>query len=296
MARHLLATYRPLQRSYLRINAGRIKRWHASDSKSPKNDISSLAKAFGIGNAAGILGSLAGMGGGFVMIPMMTHMLKLTQHQAHGTSLFAVMATGLAGAVSYSDHVQWESAAAVAVCGMLTARLGAKTTTILSGKALKRALGFLMLIMGPAVPAKAYILEQHAANQTEKDNRHCDKSLPERLMAPAVIGLGSGFLAGLFGVGGGVIVVPALTLATDCTHYQALATSLAAMTLPALAGTMTHYSHGNVALRVAPALALGAFCGGYVGGKLAQKTDESKLRWGFSGLLVFLGIRTIVKA
>jgi hypothetical protein len=67
-----------------------------------------LPKAFCIGSCAGFLGSLAGMGGGFVMIPLMTsRLLQLSQHQAHGTSLFAVATTGAAGALSYSGQVDW---------------------------------------------------------------------------------------------------------------------------------------------------------------------------------------------
>ena len=110
-----------------------------------------------------------------------------------------------------------------------------------------------------------------------------------------MIGIGSGFLAGLFGVGGGAIVVPALTLATDMTHYQALGTSLCAMALPAMVGTGTHYMKGNVSMRVAPALATGAFLGGFLGGKLGLKTNEDALRWVFSGLMVVLGARTLLK-
>jgi len=119
------------------------------------------------------------MGGGFVMIPLMTSraLLQLTQHQAHGTSLFAVMSTGLAGALSYgNDQVQWDSAIAialcgmisarflwckaVALCGMISARFGANFTTRVSEATLKRALGLLMLAVAPLVPLKAYVLEQ----------------------------------------------------------------------------------------------------------------------------------------
>jgi hypothetical protein len=119
--------------------------------------------SFVVGTAAGALGSLAGMGGGFVMIPLMTssRILGLTQHQAHGTSLFAVMCTGLAGAISYGDQVQLESAAAIAACGMLSARMGAQMTNYISGRALKQALGVLMLAVAPIVPAKALILEHY---------------------------------------------------------------------------------------------------------------------------------------
>ena len=237
------------------------------------------------------------------MIPLMTSMLRLSQHQAHGTSLFAVAATGLAGAWSYGPAVAWEPAAAVALTGMVTARLGARTTTTLSERALKQALGVLMLAMSVAVPAKAHFMEHYKEKEQvsqmnlESDSRKQEESsLFARVAPAAAIGTFSGFMAGLFGVGGGVIVVPALTLLTSCNHYQALATSLAAMTLPAMAGTWTHHCAGNVTLRVAPALAAGALVGAAVGGQIGSRTNESTLRWGFASLLAVLGTRTLLKA
>jgi uncharacterized membrane protein YfcA len=245
-----------------------------------------------IGSVAGLLGSLAGMGGGFVMIPLMTSsLLRLTQHQAHGTSLFAVAATGVAGALGYGN-VEIEAAAAIAACGMVTARLGASATTKMSEHALKRALGIFMLMVAPIVPAKTYLLRQSEIPKEKK----ADKTLSERILAPAIIGMGSGFLAGLFGVGGGAVVVPALTVFTDMTHYQALATSLSAMCLPAMVGTATHFGKGNVAMHVAPTLALGSFLGAYLGGKLGLYIDENALRWGFSGVMVALGTKALIRA
>ncbi|GAX21662.1 hypothetical protein FisN_29Hh100 [Fistulifera solaris] len=274
-----------------------------------KNDI---PKAFAIGTLAGTMGSLAGMGGGFVMIPLLTGVCRLSQHQAHGTSLAAVMATGLAGAVSYQDHVDLAAAGPLTAAAMLTASLGAKTTTFLSEKWLKRALGVLLLVMGPAVPAKQHIVEQYAhlhypQKTIELEEKHATSashsiaSSYPKWVAPACIGLCSGYLAGLFGVGGGTLVVPALLFtqqndsSAPYTHHRALATSLAAMVLPAFVGTVTHSTAGNVAFRVAPPLALGALLGAYGGGKLAIATNESTLQWGFSALLVLLGVRTLQK-
>lgn len=243
-------------------------RWHASSSGKPLSSPSGnggsdwkrvTASSYFIGTVAGAMGSLAGMGGGFVMIPLMTsQLLRLTQHQAHGTSLFAVMATGMAGAISYGDNVQYDAAAAIALFGMISARVGAKVTSRMSEKSLKRALGVLMLTMAPCVPAKAYVMEKHGqSNKRENDREGSKKEKDDltlwRFVPPAFIGLGSGFLAGVFGVvsssstlhhfvfcvasfprvhinflftsqGGGVIVVPALALASDMNHYQALAT------------------------------------------------------------------------
>jgi uncharacterized membrane protein YfcA len=273
-----------------------------------------MSKSFGIGTAAGALGSLAGMGGGFVMIPLMTsHLLRLSQHQAHGTSLAAVTATGCAGALAYQDFVDYEAAAAISATAMLTAVWGARATVYLSATALRRALGVLLLVMGPALPVKAYLLEQQEQEillkqqpeeSVPKEEATSKKGLVQwdHLVVPAAIGIGSGFLAGIFGVGGGTLVVPALTYthkfpssSSQTVHHQALATSLAAMTLPAAIGTLTHARAGNVAMHVAPGLALGALCGGYLGGKLAVQTTESTLRWGFSILLTVLGIRTLRK-
>ena len=112
-----------------------------------------LPKAFCIGSFAGVLGSLAGMGGGFVMIPLMTSsLLKLSQHQAHGTSLFAVAATGIAGAMGYSGQVDLEAAVAISISGMVMARAGAGMTAKMSERTLRRALGVFMLLVAPMLP------------------------------------------------------------------------------------------------------------------------------------------------
>ena len=265
------------------------------------------------------------------MIPLMTspHLLRLPQHTAHGTSLFAVAATGIAGAVGYISSgvdIEMDSAVALTAAAMVTARWGAMTTARLSERRLKLLLGVFMLCVAPMVPAKSYIVDRFggdvddddggggggAADQnvdakiklicaeTESDNDSNTSMMSSerlhRLLTSGTIGLTSGFLAGLFGVGGGAIVVPALTLSTDLSHYQALGTSLMAMTLPACVGTWTHYQRGNVAMKVAPALAAGAFVGAYMGGKVGTNIEEEKLRWGFSGLMVALGLRTITKS
>lgn len=174
--------------------------------------------SFLIGSVAGVCGALAGMGGGFVMAPLLTSRslaVGLSQHQAHGTSLFAVTTTGVAGALSYSGQVDYEAAAAIASCGMVTARLGAAATSLLSEAALKRALGVFMLVVASLVPAKPYLMVPPSepgpesgggdnVNSTGRDDvLRPDESWVKRILILAGIGTCSGFLAGLFGVGGG---------------------------------------------------------------------------------------------
>ena len=251
------------------------------------------------------INNVAGMGGGFIMIPLMTSKnpllsMSLSQHVAHGTSLFAVAATGIAGATSYATStksaVEFESALSITVCAMMTARLGALYSVRLSPYTLKKVLGVFMICVSPIIPLKPYLVEwsQKEGDEIIEMKQKNDDRVKDAIISGG-IGLGSGFMAGLLGVGGGAVVVPALTLFTSMDHYTALGTSLAAMVLPAMVGTMTHYNKGNVNLRVAPALAVGSLIGAYGGGKMGVNLKEDHLRYGFSTLLLGLGLKTVLK-
>ena len=246
------------------------------------------------------------------MIPLMTSTspgllgLSLSQHMAHGTSLFAVTSTGLAGGLSYANegNVDLYSAAVIAVSGMLTARLGAKFSNTLSQRDLKRVLGAFMILISPIVPLKHYLMPDDEKEKGEDGSLRTSSSSSPSISGEfnwktvglsSCVGLFSGFTAGLMGVGGGAVVVPALNL-MGMDHHTAIGTSLTAMALPAIVGTMTHYKSGNVNIRIAPFLAMGALVGSYCGGKIGVKVDEKLMRNGFSGLMLTLGVRTVLKA
>uniref|UniRef100_I2CRK5 Membrane transporter protein n=2 Tax=Nannochloropsis gaditana TaxID=72520 RepID=I2CRK5_NANGC len=111
------------------------------------------------------------------------------------------------------------------------------------------------------------------------------------------IGAGSGFLAGLFGVGGGAVTIPALTMCLEMSHYQALGTSLAAMVPTALVGTHSHHAQGHVVWSFVAPLAVGSLCGSFLGGKeIAMQIPENYLKWGFGIMMVVLGSKTIYSA
>lgn len=279
------------------------------------NVLADFTRAAGIGVAAGLVTSLAGVGGALVMIPALTAApLKLAQHAAHGTALSAVAATGLSGAWSYREHLSVEEdalpTALIALTGMMGARFGARHSIQFSTKALKRALGSFMLVLAALVPCKESILdnimEQNEGNSKHdllhSLNLHEDSYIMQlweymhQVVPPAAVGSASGYLSGLFGVGGGILVIPALTIFTEpSSHYQVLATSLLATSLPALMGTLTHARLGNVAWRIAPALCVGATLGASIGGRLGQQTDEKTLQTGFTGLLILLGTKTLLR-
>src|SRR5437867_4593632 len=106
------------------------------------------------------------------------------------------------------------------------------------------------------------------------------------------IGLAAGVLAGMFGIGGGILIVPALILVGKLTPQTATGTSLASLLLPVGAlGAWAYYKEGNV--RIAPALwvGLGLFLGTYVGAVIAQRMSAETLRRAFSVFLVLVAIR-----
>lgn len=106
------------------------------------------------------------------------------------------------------------------------------------------------------------------------------------------IGLAAGVLAGLFGIGGGILIVPALVLLARFSPQLAAGTSLAVFLLPIGAlGAWAHYRHGHVRIGAALVIALGVFCGAYVGARLSQVVSPVALRRGFAVLLVLVAAR-----
>src|SRR3954468_24339500 len=106
------------------------------------------------------------------------------------------------------------------------------------------------------------------------------------------IGLGAGVLAGLFGIGGGVVIVPALILIARLPPQLATGTSLASLLLPVGAlGAWAYYKEGHV--RIVPALliGLGLFFGAYVGARFAQQLSALALKRAFSIFLVLIAAR-----
>jgi uncharacterized membrane protein YfcA len=112
-----------------------------------------------------------------------------------------------------------------------------------------------------------------------------------------LIGLLAGVLSGLFGVGGGILIVPALVLLADFTHKSALGTSLGALLLPVgLLGAYTYWQHGNVDIRVSLLLAGGLFLGVFAGARLAHVLSTPTLQRLFAVFMVVMAARLWVEA
>ena len=107
-----------------------------------------------------------------------------------------------------------------------------------------------------------------------------------------LIGVVAGVLAGLFGIGGGILIVPALMLVAGFAPQTATGTSLAALVLPiGLLGALSYHRAGHVRIAAALLISAGAFCGTYLGAALAQHLSPAMLRRGFAVLLILVGCR-----
>ena len=114
-------------------------------------------------------------------------------------------------------------------------------------------------------------------------------------MAFVLIGLVAGFFSALFGVGGGVVIVPMLLLVAKWDLRSATATSLAAIGLTATAGVITYVVHGEVEPLYAVLLGVPAAAGSFGGSTLQQRLPVRTLSFLFAALLVAIAIRMLLQ-
>ena len=113
-------------------------------------------------------------------------------------------------------------------------------------------------------------------------------------MRLVAIGLVAGFFSALFGVGGGVVAVPLLLMATALRERPAMATSLAAIAVTAAVGAATYAWHGEVHVGYAALVGLPAAAGAVAGAALQQRVAGRTLTLAFAALLVVVGVRLLV--
>ena len=204
------------------------------------------------GLVAGFAGGLFGVGGGVLLVPVLTGVFGLTQHQAHGTSLAVLAATALPAVVVYAlhGHVAWLTAAVVGVASLATAPLGARLASRLSGRALRRAFAVFLVLVAVRLLWRV-----------PEDGPIPSVSGWVGVAFGLVVGAAIGVLAGLMGVGGGILAVPAFALGLGMPQHAAQGTSLAVILVTGPAGALAHARRGNFVGRVVPPLAIGAAIG-----------------------------------
>jgi uncharacterized protein len=117
----------------------------------------------------------------------------------------------------------------------------------------------------------------------------------ETLIYLLLIGLAAGFMGGLVGIGGGVIIVPALVMLVGMTQHQAQGTSLTMILFPVgILGVLNYYKQGYVDFKYAGLLAVGFFVGSYLGSKYSLSLPQLTIKRVFAVIMIVLAIKILV--
>lgn len=251
-----------------------------------------VPRLLAVGLATGLAGGLLGVGGGFVMVPAMVYLMKTSQREANGTSLAVIVPVAIAGAaiLGAGHQVDLPIGVALAIGSVVGAVLGARLSRRVSDAGLRRAFGIMATAVGLVLIGDAVL---HAAGASSGLGTGLKPNGMALWVLAITVGLVAGVLSGLLGIGGGAIMVPAMTLLMGLTQHAAQGTSLLVIIPTALSGSIAHFRMGNIQMRTAAWLSAGGVAGAVAGAALALASPDQTLRLLFGCYLAFVGIRML---
>lgn len=241
---------------------------------SPAPDLRIVAL---VGITAGALGGLFGVGGGLIIVPGLVLIVKLERRLANGTSLAATLPIALASASTYlyNGNIDWAVAGLLASGTIVGAVIGTKLLTILP----KRTITVVFIVTVLATAIRLFMTSE----TTGRD----DLTLVAAL-ALVVIGLTTGTLSGLLGIGGGVVMVPAMIVGLGMLPVLAKGTSVAVIVPTSIMGTIRNRKTAYVDLRVAAVAGSSGAVTAVIGGTIADSISTSVSNIMFAFLLLFV--------
>jgi uncharacterized membrane protein YfcA len=237
-----------------------------------------------VGLGAGFLSGLFGVGGGILIVPGLVLVTQMDQRLAHGTSLAAVLPISVSSLVSYwiHDNVDWS----VALFLVLGALGGAVVGTRLLDVLPHRTLGFAFAVMLILSAVRLFI-------PTDADGRGDLTAL--LAITLVLIGLATGILAGLLGVGGGIVMVPAMIVLFGIAPVVAKGTSLAVIIPTAVMGTWRNRKHSNADMSAAAILGIAGIVSAFLGAWLSDRMSDDLSNVLFASLLLFVAVRMLIQ-
>lgn len=238
----------------------------------------------GVGLGAGTLGSMFGVGGGIIMVPALTF-LGLPPVQATSTSLIAVASTSVSSTIEYSrqKRIDYRLGLEMAAFAIPGAVLGAILSDYLSAGSFNLYFGILLILTGIYVLYKNSILKDAVAKR---------RSMALRVAVFAVT-FGAGIISSLFGVGGGVIFMPAMLLVIGLTMQRAAPTSQLVLMTTSIAGVLMHAFLLHPDYLQALTLSAGAFAGAQIGARMSRTAREILLQRLLGLVLIAVAVKFI---
>lgn len=296
-------------------NSGSIKVELINNESSSKEETKLPSELLvGTGTMAGVASALTGIGGGILMIPTLRNFTSLTQHECSSTSLLTATISATMSSLTYLAYnvVNIPVALTWAISSAIMVKYGVKIAGNLNSQTLTKYLGVFLLVLSP-LPL------------LNKKKRHDDGEKEESLESMLEIaepigslGLGyyvdtdsiikygrlvivgglSGVMTGVFGLGGGMVMVPYFSLVEEMPQINAVATSLFSIIPTGLLGTYHNAKLGNVRFKASIVLATASSATAFVVANYVGKgnVDEQTLKYLFSGILVLSSVATFRRA
>jgi len=245
-----------------------------------------LVGAAVVGVLAGALSGMFGVGGGILIVPGLVLILGMGQRLAHGTSLAAILPIAVSGVAAYALEraVDWTAAGLIVVGAAGGAVLGTYALRRLSQNLLRMLFGLFLLLTAVGMLLQ---MSQVAAGRGDLDIG--------MIVALVLVGVVSGTLAGLLGVGGGIVIVPALVILLSVPDAAAKGTSLAVIIPTALVGTLRNLRHRDADLSVAALVGLFGVASAFAGSKVSVGLEPRVSSVLFAGLLVLVAARLLFR-
>ena len=233
-----------------------------------------------LGFAAGLLGSMIGLGGGIIVVPVLTF-LGFPPTVAASNSLFAALSNATASTISYSKQKRIEYSLGLKF-GLLSIPgtvLGAIISTDIAPDIFKILFGFVL------IASSAYIFLRKKIESKEK-------TISKQVI---VFAIGASFFAGIissfFGIGGGIIFVPLMVVGMGMAMKKAAPTSQMILLFTSLSGVIVHSFLGHPDFLQAGFLSIGSFIGGLVGARLSIDIKERYLQIFVSAVILIAAAR-----
>lgn len=238
-----------------------------------------------IGFAAGILSGGFGVGGGIVLVPLLVA-VGMGRHRAHATSLASIFPIAAAGAIVFalSGEVDIGLGVAVGLGGVVGSIGGASLMNRMSTRSLSIFFALVLLAAGIRMIVSS-------------DPLPSSSGLDDLTLAAVAFGIGlvSGFFAGVAGIGGGVVIVPATVMLLGFSQHQAQGTSLLAIILTSVAATVINRKNRRVSLTDAVTVGLGGVAGSLLASRVALGIDGRVLSVAFGVFAVLVALRTLYR-
>ncbi len=240
--------------------------------------------AAGVGVASGVLSAVAGVGGAVVTTPGLRAM-GASAAIALGSTVPAIIPAAVASSLRYrtAGLIDAKVAGWCGGMGTLAALGGAWVSTLVDARWLMVATALLLLWSAVTVFRRA------RTTPSDPQAEEGDDWVPPLGLLVA-IGLFAGFVAGLLGVGGGIVLVPAFTLVLRMPTKKTVATSLVAVAMMSSTSLVGHWLAGHVDWALALPLALGVIPGARLGSRFTVVASERTMSLVCGGLLAVFGV------